>query len=518
MMHGMDDYWQDCLERLRSALPPVQFDRWIAPLELVAAGDSGVHIRAPNRMVVNWVRDRAMHVFGPVAEEHFVPGVLVEIAARDNSREEPPASGAAAAATALQPPPRAASHPPMHRPRPRRCAPPPEGHGRRPRQRARSAGINPAFTFDNFVIGKANQMARAAAVQVAANPGNDYNPLFVYGSTGLGKTHLMQAVGNARPATNPEARVRYVHANEYIGDVVKAYQNRSFEEFKAYYRSLDLLLIDDVHFFSGKEKTQEEFFYAFNYLIDEQKQVLITSDTLPKDITGLEERLVSRFGYGLTVAIEPPELEMRVAILLGKAKAEKIELGNNVAFFIARRIPVQRARTRGRAQARAGLPPIQRTAAQHRVGQVRRCAMCSPVQPRTAGRADPQGGGRVLRHPRVGTVRHAQDAHHRRCRARSPCSLCRQGTDLSCRCRRSARSFGGQRRHDTRAARRGAARSTEAAQVRGPVERRAARARSDHPGAASCAHVHRLAGQVLWRTCCMLAAQVAVLSNRPTRR
>jgi chromosomal replication initiator protein len=254
MMHGMDDYWQDCLERLRSALPPVQFDRWIAPLELVAAGDSGVHIRAPNRMVVNWVRDRAMHVFGPVAEEHFVPGVLVEIAARDNSREEPPASGAAAAATALQPPPRAASHPPMHRPRPRRCAPPPEGHGRRPRQRARSAGINPAFTFDNFVIGKANQMARAAAVQVAANPGNDYNPLFVYGSTGLGKTHLMQAVGNARAGDESGgpralcARQR-VHRGRGQGLPEQARSTSS----RRYYHSLDLLLIDDIQFFSGKK-------------------------------------------------------------------------------------------------------------------------------------------------------------------------------------------------------------------------------------------------------------------------
>jgi len=326
----MNDYWHDCLERLREALPAVQFERWIAPLELVSAGDAGVHIRAPNRMVVNWVRERAMHVFGPVAEEHFAPGVAVEIAVRDNTCEV----GRAAATAAPVPGPSAKvteDVPPTTEPKT-------ATGGRRLSQRSRSAGINPAFTFDNFVIGKANQMARAAAVQVATNPGSDYNPLFVYGSTGLGKTHLMQAVGNALLARDPEARVRYVHANEYIGDVVKAYQNRSFEEFKSYYRSLDLLLIDDVHFFSGKEKTQEEFFYAFNYLIDEQKQVIITSDTLPKDISGLEERLVSRFGYGLTVAIEPPELEMRVAILLAKAKAEKIELGNDVAFFIARNI------------------------------------------------------------------------------------------------------------------------------------------------------------------------------------
>lgn len=325
MIRGMNDYWNDCLEQLRGHLPKVQFDRWIAPLELVEAGDLGVHIRAPNRMVVNWVRERAMHVFGPLAEEHFVPGVRVEIAARENppGRDEPAAtSGYAASQQPIAP----------------IVVVPSSGERRRTPQRSKAAAINPVFTFDNFVVGKANQMARAAALQVAANPGSDYNPLFVYGCTGLGKTHLMQAVGNALLSRDRDARVRYVHANEYIGDVVKAYQNRSFDEFKSYYRSLDLLLIDDIHFFSGKEKTQEEFFYAFNYLIDEQKQVIITSDTLPKDINGLEERLVSRFGYGLTVAIEPPELEMRVAILLAKAKAESIELGQDVAFFIARHI------------------------------------------------------------------------------------------------------------------------------------------------------------------------------------
>jgi len=328
MIQGMDDYWNDCLEQLRGALPKVQFERWIAPLELVSAGNRGVEIRAPNRMVVNWVRERAMHVFGPLAEEHFAPGVSVQIAARDNpvdARAEAPSASSAAAAAV-----NGSSH--------AVSATASGGGKRRLTQRSRSAGINPVFTFDSFVVGKANQMARAAALQVAANPGSDYNPLFVYGCTGLGKTHLMQAVGNALLAGAPEARVRYVHANEYIGDVVKAYQNRAFDEFKQYYRSLDLLLIDDVHFFSGKEKTQEEFFYTFNYLIDEQKQVIITSDTLPKDITGLEERLVSRFGYGLTVAIEPPELEMRVAILLAKAQAEKVELGQDVAFFIARHI------------------------------------------------------------------------------------------------------------------------------------------------------------------------------------
>ena len=340
MIRRMSDYWNDCLNNLRVSLPQVQFERWIAPLELVSAGDLGVQILAPNRMVVNWVRERAMHIFKPLAEEHFAPGVQVEIVARANCQADSPAPTANGSdidapirlVVPLDDPISAATPADSH------AAP---GEGRKDRrlaQRSRSAGINATYTFDNFVVGKANQMARAAALQVAANPGSDYNPLFVYGCTGLGKTHLIQAVGNALMASNPDAKVRYVHANEYIGDVVKAYQNRSFDEFKSYYRSLDLLLIDDVHFFSGKEKTQEEFFYAFNYLIDEQKQVIITSDTLPKDINGLEERLVSRFGYGLTVAIEPPELEMRVAILVAKARAERIDLGNDVAFFIARHI------------------------------------------------------------------------------------------------------------------------------------------------------------------------------------
>lgn len=342
MMGAMNDYWTDCLDRLRALLPAVQFERWIAPLELVAAGDGGIHIRAPNRMVVNWVRERAMHVLQPLAEEHFAPGVSIEIATGENAVSTKTTvhadAGLAAdpAETAVRGP-----RPTVHstaNAEPGRRSDTLANGTKRLAQRSRSAGINPSFTFANFVVGKANQMARAAALQVSASPGSDYNPLFVYGSTGLGKTHLMQAVGNALLAHNPDARVRYVHANEYIGDVVKAYQNRSFDEFKSYYRSLDLLLIDDVHFFSGKEKTQEEFFYAFNYLIDEQKQVIITSDTLPKDIGGLEERLVSRFGYGLTVAVEPPELEMRVAILLAKASTESVVIGQDVAFFIARHI------------------------------------------------------------------------------------------------------------------------------------------------------------------------------------
>ena len=310
----MSDYWNDCIDHLRQHLPQVQFTRWIEPLELVHAGPDGVRITAPNRMVVNWVRERALDVFETLAGQHFDLGVAVDVSVR-----ETPASADIGSAT----PDVAAGK---------------STSNKRNGYSGHNGSINPLFTFDNFVVGKANQMARAAAMQVAENPGGDYNPLFVYGSTGLGKTHLMQAVANLLLSHRPKAKVRYVHANEYIGDVVKAYQNKAFDQFKNEYRSLDLLLIDDVHFFSGKEKTQEEFFYTFNYLIDEQRQVIITSDTLPKDIAGLEARLVSRFGYGLTVAMEPPELEMRVAILIAKAASERIDLGQDVAFFIARHI------------------------------------------------------------------------------------------------------------------------------------------------------------------------------------
>ena len=203
------------------------------------------------------------------------------------------------------------------------------------RERAR---LNPGFTFDSFVTGKANQLARAAAIQVSENPGISYNPLFVYGGVGLGKTHLVQAIGNFVASQRPDAKIRYIHAEQYVTDVVRAYQQKSFDEFKRYYHSLDLLLIDDIQFFSNKGRTQEEFFYAFNALVEAHKQIVITCDTYPKEISGMEERLISRFGWGLTVAIEPPELEMRVAIVLKKAEAESVVLSEDIAFFIAKHI------------------------------------------------------------------------------------------------------------------------------------------------------------------------------------
>ena len=200
------------------------------------------------------------------------------------------------------------------------------------------ARLNRNFTFDSFVTGKANQLARAAAIQVAENPGISYNPLFIYGGVGLGKTHLLQAIGNHLAAQRDQARVRYTHAEQYVTDVVRAYQQKSFDEFKRYYHSLDLLLIDDIQFFSNKDGTQEQFFYAFNALVEAHRQIVITCDTYPKEIVGMQERLISRFGWGLTVAIEPPELEMRVAILLKKAESESVTVNEDVAFFIAKHV------------------------------------------------------------------------------------------------------------------------------------------------------------------------------------
>ena len=222
---------------------------------------------------------------------------------------------------------------------PPKTAVPPPGGKPKVETSFRSYGkINPNLTFDNFVIGKANQLAFAAATQVAELPGASYNPLFIYGGGGVGKTHLIQAIGNQIKTNTPQAKICYMHAERYVSDVVRAYQSNKFEEFKQYYHSLDILLIDDIQFFAGKTKTQEEFFYAFNTLIDSHKQVIMTSDTFPKEISGLDSRLVSRFGWGLTVAIEPPELEMRVAILLKKASQSGYVLDEAVAFFIAKHV------------------------------------------------------------------------------------------------------------------------------------------------------------------------------------
>ena len=304
----MQSLWDACLRRLEQELPAQQFNTWIRPLvmESVPGEPNTLVLAAPNRFVLELVRER----FAPRIER-----LAAEAAGRELSLRL-----VLARLEAVPPRPE----------EPRVSAVQPVALDR--------ARLNRLFTFDSFVTGKANQLARAAAIQVAENPGISYNPLFIYGGVGLGKTHLLQAIGNHLAEQRPQARLRYTHAEQYVTDVVRAYQQKSFDEFKRYYHSLDLLLIDDIQFFSNKGRTQEEFFYAFNALVEAHKQIVISCDTYPKEIAGMEERLISRFGWGLTVAIEPPELEMRVAIVLKKAEAEAAQISEEIAFFIAKNI------------------------------------------------------------------------------------------------------------------------------------------------------------------------------------
>jgi chromosomal replication initiator protein len=308
----MEGFWQDCLDQFKKELTGQQFNTWIKPLRMETA-DGGLRLLAPNRFVQQWVKEKFLGRIEEMAESAFGQPTTIELGLAA------PTPGNKAPATSVPTP--------VEKP----FAPPKPG-------RDGQSGLNPNFNFANFVTGKANQLARAAALQVAENPGAAYNPLFVYGGVGLGKTHLIQAIGNLVLEQKRDAKISYIHAERYVSDVVRAYQHKSFNDFKRYYHSLDLLLIDDIQFFSGKNRTQEEFFYAFNALIEAHKQVIITCDTYPKEMQGIEDRLVSRFGWGLTVAIEPPELEMRVAILLKKAEADKIALDEDVAFFIAKQV------------------------------------------------------------------------------------------------------------------------------------------------------------------------------------
>ncbi|MHB1076189.1 chromosomal replication initiator protein DnaA [Thiobacillus sp.] len=309
----MDSFWDLCQERFRANLTQQQFSTWIKPLVFEDAGGE-VRILAPNHFVMDWVREKfAEHIDG-WAQEFYARPVSITYALG----KKPSAPRTHTAPSAVTTP-----------------APQPAGVTAPAQMGMR---INPGFTFDNFVSGRANQLARAAALQIADNPGVAYNPLFVYGGVGLGKTHLLQAIGNTVRQANPDARISYIHANDYVDDVVKAYLNKQFDDLKRRYMSLDLLLIDDIQFLAKKDRTQEEFFYVFNSLIENKKQIVITCDTFPKEISGLDDRLKSRFAWGLTVAVEPPELEMRVAILLAKAQAENVKLDENVAFFIAKQV------------------------------------------------------------------------------------------------------------------------------------------------------------------------------------
>jgi len=326
----MKDFWQTCVQRLEQELPPQQISAWIRPLVPLAFDEAQAVLRvsAPNRFKLDWVRKNFSHQIETLATEWYERPVQVafELAASPAGRGAP-AARAAVAASAPVPP---ATAVPAAAPAPAISPAAEVIHDR--------SRLNTDLTFDNFVTGKANQLARAAALQVAENPGVSYNPLFLYGGVGLGKTHLIHAIGNALLANGNGTRVRYVHADQYVSDVVKAYQRKAFDEFKRYYHSLDLLLIDDIQFFAGKNRTQEEFFYAFEAMVAQRKQIIITSDTYPKELSNIDSRLISRFDSGLTVAIEPPELEMRVAILLHKADTEGVAMPEEVAFFIAKHL------------------------------------------------------------------------------------------------------------------------------------------------------------------------------------
>lgn len=306
--------WQRCLQRLEEELSAQQFNTWIRPLQAIQ-DTRELRLLAPNRFVMDWVRDRFMVRIAELIGQYHEGTDGIDVRVEVGSRRADVASPAMGTSG------RASINTASSKVTPAFC-------GR----------LNPDFTFDMHIEGKSNQLARAAARQVGENPGGAYNPLFIYGGVGLGKTHLMQAAGNLMMAHKPSGRVAYIHSERFVADMVKALQHNAINEFKKFYRSLDALLIDDIQFFVGKERSAEEFFHTFNALLDGQRQVIITADRFPKEFIGVEERLISRFGSGLTVSIEPPELETRVAILIKKARQEGIELADEVAFFIAKRV------------------------------------------------------------------------------------------------------------------------------------------------------------------------------------
>nr|WP_202924684.1 chromosomal replication initiator protein DnaA [Photorhabdus bodei] len=319
--------WQQCLARLQDELPATEFSMWIRPLQAELSGNT-LALYAPNRFVLDWVREKYINNINGLLNDFCgaeVPLLRFEVGNKPVSQND-------------SPPQRVVAHTPV--------TPAPQSTSVRPSwdnttvqpELSYRSNVNQKHTFDNFVEGKSNQLARAAARQVADNPGGAYNPLFLYGGTGLGKTHLLHAVGNSIMARKANAKVVYMHSERFVQDMVKALQNNAIEEFKRYYRSVDALLIDDIQFFANKERSQEEFFHTFNALLEGNQQIILTSDRYPKEINGVEDRLKSRFGWGLTVAIEPPELETRVAILMKKADENEIQLPGEVAFFIAKRL------------------------------------------------------------------------------------------------------------------------------------------------------------------------------------
>lgn len=325
----MGNVWRSCLQKLQSELSATEFNTWIKPLQ-VNETDSEMALYAPNPFFVDWIRQQYLDRINEYLEQKDSSSQKQISLHVGNLNQAVEQSSSASAALATS---NGASVDTSNQVRSTTFAKTeqaPSGF--------QQNNLNPNFIFNNFVEGKSNQLARAAAQQVTENPGEAYNPLFIYGGVGLGKTHLMHSVGNAILEQNPNARIVYLHSERFMANMVKALQTGTMDKFKNFYRSVDALLIDDIQFFANKGRTQEEFFHTFNNLIEKNKQVIITCDRFPKEVEGLEERLKSRFGWGLTVAVEPPELETRVAILMSKAHSSKIELPNEVAFFIAKRI------------------------------------------------------------------------------------------------------------------------------------------------------------------------------------
>lgn len=324
--------WLQCLQRLQEELPAAEFSMWVRPLQ-AELNDNTLTLFAPNRFVLDWVRDKYLNNINRLLMEfsgNDVPNLRFEVGSRPVVAPKPaPVRTAADVAAESSAPTQLAQRKPIHKTWDDDSAAADITH---------RSNVNPKHKFNNFVEGKSNQLGLAAARQVSDNPGAAYNPLFLYGGTGLGKTHLLHAVGNAIVDNNPNAKVVYMHSERFVQDMVKALQNNAIEEFKRYYRSVDALLIDDIQFFANKERSQEEFFHTFNALLEGNQQIILTSDRYPKEISGVEDRLKSRFGWGLTVAIEPPELETRVAILMKKAEDHQIHLPDEVAFFIAKRL------------------------------------------------------------------------------------------------------------------------------------------------------------------------------------
>ncbi len=306
--------WDSCLHFFKDSLPPQQFNSWIKPLAFEIKGNQ-ITLTAPNSFTMKVIQERFLPEISKRAESFLSSPPIFKLRIEEKSTAPTTRTSPAT----------------ITEPLPTILLPEPKTHKNQNK-------LNPLLSFDNFVTGKANQLAHAAAIQVAEAPGTTYNPLFIYGGVGLGKTHLIQAIGNHIKQENSHAKVCYVHATNYISDVVRAFQTKKFDEFKQFYNSLDLLLIDDIQFIADKPGTQQEFFYTLNSLIDAHKQVVITCDTFPKEISGMTPRLTSRFSWGLTVAIEPPGLEMRVAILLQKAALSNNPISEDVAFFIAKHV------------------------------------------------------------------------------------------------------------------------------------------------------------------------------------